>query len=125
MENTKLQLQNEQNVEKMDFIDDKQGIYENDINPPVSDCAKNPACYGVYEDQNKRARTYFIISLIGMLLSVLVFPGIILSAIGYIGSLTGLRRFSDKAYVRGIWTGALGMGLNLFMLFGFIIFAIS
>ncbi len=120
--------------EKIDGDKGKVAYKDGDINRDVKDkieaiftddAENGDATYGEYVEQSKKARVYLVMSLIGVLLSALVFPGIIFSTIGFIGSLIGMRKFADKTYVWGFWIGALGIALNLFMIFGFIIYAIS
>lgn len=74
--------------------------------------------------KDKKADTAKIISLLGVILSLLIFPGIIFSVTGLVLSLKGKKTKSGGDYTSSFKLSILGTALNLVVLLSFIIFLV-
>ncbi len=95
------------------------------VEPIFTDDAPQNAYPVKFVERSSGAMVNLILSVLGLLLSVLVFPGIIISVIGFVGSIKGLKVKNSQINKWGFWVGLAGIMANLFMLVSFIIFAIS
>lgn len=75
-----------------------------------------------FVERSSGAMVNLILSVLGLLLSILVFPGIVLSLIGMIGSIKGLKVKDSQINKWGFWVGLVATFVNLFMIVSFIIF---
>ncbi len=93
--------------------------------PIFTDDAPEKAYDVKFSARRGGATVNLILSVLGLLLSVLVFPGIVLSLIGLIGSIKGLKVQNSQSNTWAFWIGLLATLVNLFMIVCFIIFAVS
>lgn len=75
-----------------------------------------------FVERTSGAMVNLILSVLGLLLSILVFPGIVLSLIGMIGSIKGLKVKDSQINKWGFWVGLVATFANVFMIVAFIIF---
>lgn len=89
------------------FTDDKGGL-------------EGYPCKGV--DSPKTANLYLVLSILGILATVLVFPGIILSIIAFVRANKGLQIQKSQTLTWAFWLGFVGIILNIIVLFSFILY---
>lgn len=70
---------------------------------------------------NNNLRGGLIVSLIGLLLSIFVFPGIIVSIIGVCINAINLKKNKTKTVLWGLWLGILGVIVNLVVIISVIL----
>lgn len=75
-----------------------------------------------YFERNKRSTSALILSLVGLLLSVVVFVGIIPSIGGFAKSLKLYKVEKTQTEKWGVWVGFVAILANLFMIVAFILF---
>lgn len=75
-----------------------------------------------YVERDKRSTSALILSLVGLLLSVVVFVGIIPSIAGFTKSLKLCKVEKTQTEKWGVWIGFVAILANLFMIVAFILF---
>lgn len=92
---------------------------------PCDDKRREGPCLKIALPQkDKKADTAKIISLLGVIFSLLIFPGIIFSITGLVLSVKGKKTENGGDYASSFNLSLLGAALNLGMLLSFIIFLV-
>ncbi len=112
-------------IQTEEFTDTQTAETVKTVEPIFIDDAPQNAYPVKFVERSSGAMVNLILSVLGLLLSVLVFPGIVLSLIGLIGSIKGLKVKNSQVNKWGFWVGVAGTFANLFMIVSFIIFAVS
>lgn len=109
-------------IEEDNTVNNKQDLLKNlDENHPSF--SNNPnAAKTRYVERNKRSTNALILSLVGLLLSVVVFIGIIPSIMGFAKSLKLYKMEKTQTEKWGVWVGFVAILANVFMIVAFILF---
>lgn len=101
--------------------DNRQPLQNSDENP--RNLPNNPSAAKTrYVERDKRSTSALILSLVGLLLSVVVFVGIIPSIAGFTQSLKLCKVEKTQTEKWGVWVGFVAILANLFMIVAFILF---
>lgn len=98
-----------------DLQQDSDGNFGNFPSNPIASKTR-------YVERNKRSTNALILSLAGLLLSVVVFIGIIPSIMGFAKSLKLYTVEKTQTEKWGVWVGFAAIMANLFMIVTFILF---
>ncbi len=118
--NGELLTNGEEDNKAVDNRQPSQNSDENSLNLP-----NNPnAAKTRYVERDKRSTSALILSLVGLLLSVVVFVGIIPSIMGFTKSLKLYKVEKSQTEKWGVWVGVVATLTNLFMIVAFILFLV-